>query len=127
MKRIMKAALALSLAALLLLAGGCSKKDVTADLLGVWELTDMSGTPDAETSMQYYADRGVKVQMAISRTDLEMVTTYNGGEEYDHQQVAYHIEGDKLITEAAELVFTLEGDTLTLTSADGVAMVYTRK
>lgn len=126
MKKIMKAALVLCLAALLLLAGGC-KKDVAADLLGVWELTDMTGSLDAVTSMQYYEDMGVKVQMAISRTELEMVTTYNGSEEYDHQTVAYRIEGDKLITDAAELTLALKDDTLTLTSADGVVMVYTRK
>ena len=127
MKKIMKAALALSLAALLLLAGGCSKKDVVADMLGVWELTDMTGSLDAVTSMQYYADLGVKVQMAISRTDLEMVTTFSDGTVMDHQTVTYHVEGDKFITEASELVFSLKGDTLTLTSADGVEMVYTRK
>ncbi|MBR3763894.1 MAG: hypothetical protein IKK57_04995 [Clostridia bacterium] len=127
MKKSMKMALALCLTALLLLAGGCGKKDVAADMLGVWELTDMTGSLDAVTSMQYYKDMGVKVQMAISRTELEMVTTYNGGEEYDHQTVAYRIEGDKFITDAAELVFTLKGDTLTLASADGVTMVYTRK
>ena len=125
-KKLMKAALVLCLAAMLLMLGGCKKADVVPELLGVWELTDMTGTEEAEMSMQYYEMSGVKVQMAISRTNIEMVTTFGAAETYDHQTTTYRIEGDKFITEASESVFTLKDDTLTLTN-EGVTMVYTRK
>lgn len=114
------------LAAVLLIFTGCStgKKVNSESLIGVWVLTDMTGTEEAVVSMQYYETMGWKVSMAISNDTLEMTTT--DGTNADYQAVGYRIEGNKLITDATEMVCVLKGDTLELT-ADGVTMVYTRR
>lgn len=124
MKRFAKTALLLVLATLLLVMGGCAKEEMS--IVGVWVLTDMTGSDEAVQAMQENSAAGVKVTMAISRNEIEMVTTYNGGAEYDHQTTPYRLEGDRMITGAAEMVYTLTTDTLTL-EQDGVTMVFTRK
>lgn len=123
MKRIRVFAL---LAAIVLIFTGCSagKRLQPADLLGVWVLTDMTGSEEATVSMQYYETMGWKVSMAISNDTLEM-TTFDGTHS-DYQATAYRIEGTKLITDASEMECVLDGDTLSLTTG-GVTMVFTRK
>lgn len=123
MKRIKLFAL---LVAAMLLFFGCSaeKKTDTASLLGVWVLTDMTGTDEAQISMQYYETMGWKVSMAISNDTLEM-TTFDGTHS-DYEATTYRIEGTKMVTSASEMEYVLDGDTLKLTT-DGVTMVFTRK
>lgn len=114
------------LLALAMLFAGCGagKKTDTASMLGVWVLTDMTGTEEATVSMQYYETMGWKVSMAISNDTLEM-TTFDGTYS-DYQAASYRIEGDKLITDASEMTYVLDGDTLKLTTG-GITMVFTRK
>ena len=108
------------LLALAMLFAGCGagKKTDTASLLGVWVLTDMTGTEEDEAQV------GWKVSMAISNDTLEM-TTFDGTHS-DYQAASYRIEGDKLITDASEMTYVLDGDTLKLTTG-GITMVFTRK
>ncbi|MBQ2953717.1 MAG: hypothetical protein IJE07_09205 [Clostridia bacterium] len=125
MKSMIRMTMLLGLAVLLLLmAGGCAKEEVS--IIGVWTLTDMTGTDEAVQDMQAHREAGMKVSMAISSDEIEMVTTYSDSEAYDHQTVSYRIEGDLMITEAAEMAYTLTADTLTLQQGD-VTMVFTRK
>ena len=124
MKRFAKTVLLLCMAALVLMMGGCAKEEVS--IVGVWVLTDMTGSDEAVQAMKENTAAGVKVTMAISRGEIEMVTTYNDGAEYDHQTTPYRLEGDRMITGAAEMVYTLTAETLTL-QRDGVTMVFTRK
>lgn len=114
---------ALLVAAMLLLFG-CSAEKKAESMLGVWVLTDMTGTEDAQISMQYYETMGWKVSMAISNDTLEM-TTFDGTHS-DYDATTYRIEGTKMITPASEMEYILEGDTLKLTT-NGVTMVFTRK
>lgn len=115
----------LIVAAALLLTGCTADKKVDpAALLGVWVLTDMTGTEEAKVSMQYYTTMGWKVSMAISNDTLEMTTS--DGTHSDYQVSSYRLDGNRLITDASEMECVLKGDTLRLTS-DGVTMVFTRK
>lgn len=114
------------LMSLLLLFTACrvNNREQSTSLLGVWVLSDMAGSDDAVRSMNYYEAMGWKVSMAISSDTLEM-TTFDGSHS-EYETVSYQIEGNKLITEASEMEFTLKDDTLSLTT-NGVTMVFTRK
>ena len=114
------------LVAVVMLLAGCSSEEKAdpASLLGVWVLTDMTGTEEAQISMQYYETMGWKVSMAISSDTIEM-TTFDGTHS-DYQASSYHIEGSKMITDASEMEWNLQDDTLKLTT-NGVTMVFTRK
>lgn len=123
MMKAKTALLALCMALLLLLTGCGQQEEKT--LLGVWTLTAMKGSDDAEQSMTEYEALGMKMSMAISKSDIETVVTIAGGSDYEHASTTYTIEGTKLITEGSEMEYVLDGDTLSLT-ADGVTMVFTR-
>lgn len=114
------------LVAVVMLLAGCSSEEKAdpASLLGVWVLTDMTGTEEAQISMQYYETMGWKVSMAISSDTIEM-TTFDGTHS-DYQASSYRIEGSKMITDASEMEWNLQDDTLKLTT-NGVTMVFTRK
>ena len=62
--------------------------------------------------------------MAISSDTIEM-TTFDGTHS-DYQASSYRIEGSKMITDASEMEWNLQDDTLKLTT-NGVTMVFTRK
>ena len=124
--------IAAAVAALALLAvvmgfplNGDARKDDTATLLGVWTLVDMTGTPEAEEEMAANSEKGMKVQMAFSLSEFEMVTTYADSTEYDHETASYQLKDGKIVTNAGELPYELEGDTLKITT-EGVTMVFTR-
>ena len=125
MKRMKLALVALCLVAMLLLTGCGQKSNATSSLIGVWKLENMTGSDEAAENMAYYETLGLEMSIAISSSDMEVVTTIGDGGEYEHETVAYRIEGTKMITEASEMEYKLEGDKLYLTT-DGVTMVFDR-
>lgn len=122
MKKMMTLML-LALAALLMMTG-CAKEKDDASMIGVWALTGMTGSQDAEESFAYYESIGVKVTMAISSDTIEMVSAQ--GEHTEYEVISYRIEGNMIITDASQMEYVLDGDTLKLTT-QGVTMVFTRR
>lgn len=113
-------ALLVYLMTMLVFLAGCSSQ---TSVVGTWVLTDMAGSEDAETSMEYYSSLGATVTMIINEDQLTMEMTVLG--QLDHDTVNYHIEGNKIITDVSEMEYLLEGKTLTLTT-NGVSMIFTR-
>lgn len=130
MKSLLKTLLVLCMAVSLMMLTGCGddKKEVAeeqpATLIGAWTLTDMVGSDDAVQSMKYYEEMGLKVTMAISNDQIEMVTTDGDHSEYGVSD--YRVEGTQIITGTSTMDYVLEGKTLKLTTG-GVTMVFTQK
>ncbi len=125
MNKLLKSILVICLLVSSLAMTGCAKEEQpSASLIGVWLLTDMNGSDDAVQSMQYYDAMGMRVTMAISSDQLEMVTAV--GDQTEYEVVGYRVEGSKLITDASEMEYTLNGNTLTLATG-GVNMVFERR
>ena len=120
MKKMTSLAL-LVLAALMLFTGCAAKPEKAPSMIGVWVLTGMTGTREAEESFAYGESIGMKVTMAISRDQIEMVTMQGAHTEYE--VINYRIEGNMIITDATQMEYVLDGNTLKLTT-QGVTMIF---